>query len=54
MALASGISPENVDTFLPYVDAYLVARGIETAKYSGVLVPELTRQLADKIHSYKG
>lgn len=52
IALASGVSPENVDGFLPYVDAYLVASEIETAKYSGVLVPERTKQLAEKIHGW--
>jgi uncharacterized protein len=53
IALASGITPENVDTFLPDVDVFLVASGIETAKYSGVLIPERTKDLADKIHNYK-
>lgn len=52
LALASGVSPENIDEFLPYVDAYLVASEIETEKYSGVLVPERTKLLADKIHSW--
>jgi hypothetical protein len=52
LALASGVSPENVAGFLPYVDAYLVASEIETAIYSGVLVPERTKLLADKIHAW--
>ena len=52
LALASGVSPENVDGFLPYVDAFLVASEIETAKYSGVLVPERTTLLAEKIHGW--
>ena len=50
LALASGVSPENVAGFLPYVDAYLVASEIETAKYSGILVPERTQLLAARIH----
>jgi hypothetical protein len=50
MALASGITPENVDPFLPYVEAYLVATGIEQS--FGVLDPERTKALADKIHGY--
>jgi uncharacterized protein len=54
IGLASGITPENVDTFLPFVDVYLVASGIETAKYSGVLIPERTKALADKIHNFRG
>jgi predicted TIM-barrel enzyme len=29
LALASGVTPENVDRFLPHVDAYLVGTGIE-------------------------
>ena len=53
LALASGVSPENVDGFLPYVDAYLVASEIETAKYSGILVPERTKLLAEKIHGWE-
>lgn len=52
LGLASGVSPENAAGFLPYVDAYLVASEIETAKYSGVLVPERTKSLADKIHAW--
>jgi hypothetical protein len=52
LALASGVSPENVAGFLPYVDAYLVASEIETAKYSGILVPERTKLLAERIHSW--
>ena len=30
LALASGVTPENVKDYLPYVDAYLVGTGIET------------------------
>jgi hypothetical protein len=52
LALASGVSPENVAEFLPFVDAYLVASEIETAKYSGILVPERTKVLADRIHEW--
>lgn len=51
-ALASGVSPENIDGFLPFVDAYLVASVIETASYSGVLVAERTKLLAGKIHAW--
>jgi predicted TIM-barrel enzyme len=52
LALASGVSPENVAGFLSYVDAYLVASEIETAKYSGILVLERTKLLADRIHAW--
>ena len=51
LALASGVSLENVDIFLPHVDAYLVASSIETGPSSGILVPELTRRLAERIHT---
>ena len=52
LALASGVSPENVDGFLPYVDAHLVASEIETESYSGVLLPDRTRELAERIHAW--
>lgn len=52
LALASGVSPENIEGFLPYVDAYLVASAIETEKYSGILVPERTQLLAERIHRF--
>ena len=38
---------------LPYVDAYLVASEIETEKYSGILVPERTHLLSQKIHRFR-
>ena len=50
LALASGVTPENVDGFLPYVEAYLVATGIE--REFGVLDPARTKALADKIHGF--
>lgn len=53
IALASGISPENVEQFLPLVDAFLVASELETESYSGVLVPERTKLLADLIHGWQ-
>ena len=37
IALASGITPQNVGDYLPYVDAYLVGTGIEAS--FGVLDP---------------
>jgi predicted TIM-barrel enzyme len=52
LGLASGVSPENISTFLPYVDVYLVASGIETSRYSGILIPERTQSLSEAIHSY--
>jgi hypothetical protein len=53
IALASGVTAENVTTFLPYVEAYLVATSIETYAGSGVLVPDRTKQLAEIIHSWQ-
>ena len=52
MGLASGVTPENVRNYLPYVDAYLVASGIE--KSFGVLDPERTKALAENIHGLQG
>ena len=37
MALASGITPENVQIYVPYVQAFLVGTGIE--RQLGVLDP---------------
>ncbi|MBF0451760.1 MAG: adenine phosphoribosyltransferase [Candidatus Magnetomorum sp.] len=53
LALASGVSPENIESFLPHVDAYLVASEIETTKYSGILLPDRTKLLADCIHAWE-
>jgi uncharacterized protein len=50
LGLASGITPENVDSYLPHVEAYLVATGIESS--FGVLDPVRTRLLADRIHEW--
>lgn len=50
MGLASGVTPENVASYLPLVDAYLVATGIESS--FGVLDPERTRQLARCIRDF--
>lgn len=51
LAIASGITPENVGAFLPYVDAFLVATGIEDS--FGVFDPGKVRALADQIHGYQ-
>lgn len=48
IALASGITPENVRDYLPYVDAYLVGTGIE-ARF-GVLDPRKVEALLSAIH----
>ena len=49
LAVASGITPENVGAFLPYVDAYLVATGIE--REDGVFDPARIKALADAVHA---
>lgn len=49
LALASGVTPENVGKFLPYVDAYLVGTGIEARL--GVLDPERVTALHRQISS---
>lgn len=49
LGLASGVTPENVGDYLPVVEAFLVATGIESA--FGVLDPDKTRRLAERIHA---
>ena len=49
LALASGVTPDNVDAFLPHVDAYLVATGIEVS--FGRLDAARTSALAARIHA---
>ncbi len=55
VAVASGVSEENVCTLLPYVDMFLVASSICEKKVVGekeldFLIPKKTRTLADLIH----
>lgn len=49
LALASGVTPDNVDRFLPYVHAYLVGTGIEETL--GVLDPARVARLHSMIAS---
>lgn len=51
MGIASGITPENIDQYLPYVDSFLVATGIE--KEFGILDADKTAKVAEAIHSYQ-
>ncbi len=51
LAVASGITPENVGDFLPYVDAFLVASGIE--KRFGYFDAGKLGALADAIHAWR-
>lgn len=50
LALASGVTPQNIDRYLPHVDAYLVASGIE--REFGVLDADRTKMLSDRIHAF--
>jgi len=47
LAVASGITPENVEEFLPYVDCFLVASGISKDFYTldAIKAHRLTRQV---------
>ncbi len=45
LALASGVSPENLMDYAPFVTDVLVASSVETASYSGELVPERVHAL---------
>ena len=49
LAVASGITPENVAPFLPLVDCFLVATGI--SRGFDELDADLTRELAHRIHA---
>lgn len=51
LALASGVTCTNVKNYLPYVNAFLVATGIEND--FGVLNEEKTNKLSKLIHGYK-
>jgi len=49
LAIASGITPENVGTFLPYVDYVLCATGISDDFHN--LNPDRVRQLVETVRS---
>lgn len=51
LAIASGITPENVSEYLPFVDAFLVATGISDSDTE--LNENKTRTLVEKVHKYK-
>ena len=50
LAIASGITPENVEHFLPFADAFLVATGISTSFVE--LDEARTRALVDRVRSW--
>lgn len=49
IALASGISNENIKDYLPYVDYFLVESSIE---HNGIICEDRTRKLAETIHEW--
>ncbi len=51
LAVASGITPENVGDFVEDVDIFLVATGIESS--FGCLDPDRTKALVDTVHAAK-
>jgi predicted TIM-barrel enzyme len=53
LAIASGITVDNIKEFTPYVDQILVASGIETKSYSGQFVPELLFRIVELAHDEK-
>jgi len=52
LAIASGITTENVESYLPWVSDFLVASGISSSFTE--LDPDLTRELAEKISAFEG
>jgi len=52
LAIASGITPENVTDYLPFSDCYLVASGI--SRTFNELDPLMVKRLLDTVRSYDG
>ena len=52
LALASGVTPENVTDYLPYVDCFLVATGI--SKSFTELDPAKLATLVERVRGYAG
>lgn len=50
LAIASGITPENVDSFLPYVDYFLVATGISKDFFN--FDEEKVKMLVEKVKKF--
>jgi predicted TIM-barrel enzyme len=51
LAIASGITPDNVDDYLPIADCFLVATGISEA--FDELDPKLVRALVEKVRAFR-
>lgn len=50
LAVASGVTPDNVGEFAA-ADQVFVATGIETAKYSGIFIPDELRRMIEAAHA---
>jgi predicted TIM-barrel enzyme len=50
LAIASGITPQNVGDYLPFSDCYMVATGISSSFVE--LDPRLVRNLVDTVRRY--
>ena len=51
LAIASGISEDNVERFLPYTDGFIVSSSIESTP--GIFDPSRVTRLAKKIHAFQ-
>jgi phosphoribosylanthranilate isomerase len=51
LAVASGLSIENIDDYAGLIDEVLVASSVETKPYSGVFDTAKLKQFIDKAHS---
>ena len=51
LALASGLTPDNIEDYLPHSDCYLVATGISTSFTE--LSPSLLKSLIGRVRSYE-
>jgi predicted TIM-barrel enzyme len=52
LAIASGITPDNIDDYLPNADCFLVATGVSSS--FDELDAKLVEQLVEKVHAYGG
>ena len=50
LAIASGVTPDNVNDYLPYINAFLVSTGISKDFHN--LDLEKTKELMEKIKNY--
>ncbi len=50
LAVASGVTPENVGNYTSIVDKILVASSVETGRYSGIFVEARLRAMIDGAH----